>query len=392
VKAAAFDRDRLVAAAIDACGSDNLGEPAWQEGLDHLLDALGDEGRLNEVGMAMVEGDVVGYLSNRIRINQWRVRNPEVARGRIDAPIVIVGQARSGTTILYDLLAQDPIMRAPLTWEVDQPLPPPRTATYFTDPRIAESQASLDLADAVLPGFSAFHPMGARLPQECVRITGSDFRSMIFPTQYHVPAYGQWLLYEADMASTYRWHRRFLQHLQSEHPARRWLLKTPGHIWHIGALLAEYPDAVLIQTHRDPLRLVASVSALTAHLRSMASDHTSVAESAAEFAPYILDGLDRSMQARDDGVLRADQVVDVQFLDFMRDPIATIATIYGRLGLELSADAEARMRAFLQAHPGDGGGESGRYNFAATELDAAELRERSRPYQERFGVASEAVI
>ena len=110
----------------------------------------------------------------------------------------------------------------------------------------------------------------------------------------------------------------------------------------------EYPDAVLIQTHRDPLRVVASVSALTAHLRRMASDHSSVAESAAEFAPYIFEGLDRSMQARDDGVLPLDQVVDVQFLEFLANPIATIDAIYGRLGLELSRDAERRMRAFLQ--------------------------------------------
>jgi hypothetical protein len=387
-----FDRDRLVATAIDACGSDDLGEPGWQEGLDRLLDALTEEGRLNDVGVAMVEGDVVGYLSNRIRINEWRAQHPDIAQGAIDAPIVIVGQARTGTTILYDMLAQDPSMRAPLTWEVDHPLPPPRTATYFTDPRIAESQSSLDLADAVIPGFSAFHPMGAQLPQECVRITGGDFRSMIFPTQYRVPSYGRWLLYEAEMASTYRWHRRYLQHLQSEHPATRWLLKTPGHIWHLGALLAEYPDAILIQTHRDPLRVVASVSALTAHLRRMASDHTSVAESAAEFSPYIFDGLDRSMQARDDGILPSEQVVDVQFLDFLNDPIATIGIIYDRLGLEFSADAQTRMRGFLQEHPGDGGGESGRYNFAATELDAGELRERARPYQERFGVASEAVV
>ena len=381
-----------MAAAIDACGCDDLGEPAWREGLECLLDALSVEARLNEIGVAMVERDVVGYLSNRLCINEWRNQHPEVAEGSIDAPIVIVGQARTGTTILYDLLAQDPSMRAPLTWEVDQPCPPPRTASYLTDPRIAESQASLDLADSVLPGFSAFHPMGARLPQECVRITGGDFRSMIFPTQYHVPTYGRWLLYEADLASTYRWHRRYLQHLQSEHPATRWLLKTPGHIWHLGALLAEYPDAVLIQTHRDPLRLVASVSALTAHLRRMASDHTSVAESAAEFAPYIFEGLDRSMQARDDGSVKADQVVDVQFLEFLADPIATIHTVYRRLGLELATDAEQRMRAFLQEHPGDGGGEGGRYNFAATELDAAELRERARPYQERFGVTSEAVV
>ena len=123
---------------------------------------------------------------------------------------MIVGQPRTGTTILYDLLAQDPANRAPLSWEVDLPCPPPVTATYDTDPRIDECEATAAMADLVIPGFRAFHPIGARLGQECVRITGSEFRSMIFTVQYEVPTYNRWLLDEADLAPAYRWHRRFL--------------------------------------------------------------------------------------------------------------------------------------------------------------------------------------
>ena len=110
-----------------------------------------------------------------------------MADGAVDRPIVIVGQPRTGTTILYDLLAQDPANRAPLTWEVDQPVPPPETATYDTDPRIEEAEAVAAMPDLIIPGFTDFHPMGARLAQECVRMTGGEFRSMIFPTQYDVP-------------------------------------------------------------------------------------------------------------------------------------------------------------------------------------------------------------
>src|SRR6202022_381811 len=109
---------------------------------------------------------------------------PEVATGTIAQPLVICGQPRTGTTILYDLLALDPSHRAPLTWEGDNPCPPPSTATYETDPRIDESQAMAEMADVLIPGFSSFHPMGARLAQECVRITAGDFRSMIFSIQY----------------------------------------------------------------------------------------------------------------------------------------------------------------------------------------------------------------
>ena len=246
---------------------------------------------------------------------------------------MIVGQPRTGTTILYDLLAQDPANRAPLSWEVDLPCPPPLTATYDTDPRIDECEATAEMADLVIPGFRAFHPIGARLAQECVRITGSEFRSMIFTVQYDVPTYNRWLLDEADLAPAYRWHRIFLEHLQSGHMGERWLLKSPAHLWHLATLLAEYPDAVVIQTHRDPLKVIASVSALAAHLRRMASDSPSLAAAAQQYERDIFDGLDRGLAARRSGLLPPEQVVDVQFTDFVADPFTTIALLYDRLGL-----------------------------------------------------------
>lgn len=388
-----FDRDRLVEAAMTTTGLDDLGDDSWQEGLDRLLEALATEARLHEIGVVAVEQDVDRYLTNRLGIVAWRAAHPEVGATEIVRPVVIVGQPRTGTTILYDLLAQDPAMRAPLSWEVDRPCPPPEPATYDTDPRIDEVQAQLDLADEVVPGFTQFHPMGARLAQECVRMTGSDFRSMIFSTQYHVPTYERWLLHEADLTPAYRWHRTYLQHLQSGGVmGDRWLLKTPAHLWHLGALLAEYPDALVVQTHRDPLKVIASLSTLVAHLRSMCCADPTIPEAAADFADDLLDGLDRGTRARDDGTLPSDQVVDVRFADFMADPFATIGAIYDQLGIELTAEAERAMRTFLAAHPGDGGGAGTRYTFADTGLDADELRERARPYQERFGVPSEPVV
>jgi hypothetical protein len=384
--------DRLAEEAIAATGEDDFGEATWQEGLERLLAAQVEEARLNDIGVEMAAGEAVGYLTSRLGIHAWRRDHPEVAEGTVERPIVIVGQPRTGTTILYDLLAQDPALRAPLTWEVDFPLPPPATATYGTDPRIEQSQATLDMAEAIIPGFTSFHPMGARLGQECVRMTGGDFRSMIFPTQYRVPSYNRWLLDEADLAPAYRYHRRFLQHLQSGHPAEQWLLKSPAHLWHVDALVAEYPDVVVVQTHRDPLKVIASVSALVAHLRQMGSDETSVAEAASEYGPDIFDGLDRGMAARDRGVLPASQVVDVQFADFVADPLASIKGIYAAIDRELTSDAEGRMRSFLASHPGDGGGGGTRYRWEDTGLDAAAARERATPYQERYGVASEPVV
>ncbi|HEY1989985.1 MAG TPA: sulfotransferase [Acidimicrobiales bacterium] len=386
-----FDRDRLVAEAVATTGEEDFGGTAWQEGLDILLDSLQQEARLNDLGVEIAGADIANYLATRLAITAWRRDHPEVAAGAIERPLVIVGQPRTGTTILHDLLAQDPALRAPLTWEVDRPMPPPETATYRSDPRIAEVQANIDMAESLMPGFTTFHPMGALLGQECVRITAGDFRSMIFPIQYRVPTYNRWLLHDAELGSAYQWHRQYLQHLQSRHPADQWLLKSPAHLWSLDTLAAEYPDAIVIQTHRDPLKVIASTSALAAHLRAMATDEVSLPEIANDYAEDIFVGLDRGMEARDRGTFPADQVVDVQFSEFVDDPFSTIDKLYTALGRELTGETEQRMRAFLASNPGDGGGGGARYRFADTGLDADKLRDRSAHYQERFGVVSEPV-
>jgi hypothetical protein len=380
--------ERAVEQAAEQTGLADLGDDSWREGLGRLVGALREEAALNELGAALVAGELAGYLGDRMRIVEYRKAHPEIAGVDVVPPIVIVGQGRTGTTILHELLAMDPASRVPLTWEVDHPVPPPETATYDTDPRIAEVDATLAGVDLVLPGFQQMHPMGAQLPQECVRITSSDFRSMIFPTQYSVPSYANWLLHEADMAPAYRWHRMFLEHLQSKHPAQRWVLKSPGHLWCLGALRAEYPNALLVQTHRDPLRIMASLSSLVARLRSLASDEATIPRAAADFAENIIEGLDRSVTVREDGTVPADHVVDVQFRSFMADPFATIHEIYEKLGLELAPEAEQRMREFFAANPSDKHG-THTYSFADTGLDEAAWRERARRYQEYFDVPSE---
>lgn len=384
----ALETDRLVTMARDATGLDDFGADTYHVGLERLVAALNAEARLSALGEQIAAGELVDYLSTRLGLVDWRKQNPEIVNTDVTPPIVIVGQARTGTTILHDLLAQDPANRVPLTWEVDRPMPPPETATYSTDPRIAASQELLEGVELVIPGFQAMHPMGALLPQECVRMTGGDFRSMIFPTQYNVPSYARWLLDEADMAPAYRYHRLFLQHLQSRHPAPRWVLKSPGHLWCLGALLAEYPNALLVQTHRDPLRIIASLSSLMSVLRRLGSDEISQPGIAAEFGSYLVDGLDRSVAAREDGTVPADRVVDVQFRSFMTDPFTTIREIYDRLGLELAHESEQRMRAFLADNTTEKHG-GHHYTWADTELDLGEWRERTRRYQEHFGVPTE---
>ena len=382
-------RDRLVDAAIAAAGSDDFGADTWREGLDIYIESLVDTAQLNEIGVGVADDGIVNDLATRLRLEAWRKDHPAVAEQEIRQPVIIVGQPRTGTTILLDLMAQDPANRAPLTWEVERPVPAPQTATYKTDARIEEAQAQFDLVNSFIPGFSAFHELGAELAQECVRIFTGDFKSMQHPLQFEVPAYNRWLLHEARMADAYRYHRRFLQHLQSEHHAERWLLKSPQHLWALPELMAEYPDAIVIQNHRDPLKVIASISALGASLREMTTEHFEVTRLAKQYGEDIILGLDRALEAREKGVFDSGRVLDVRYQDIRHDLVGAIGGIYDQLGWDLSAEAESRMRAFLAAHPGDQGGSLKRYTFAETGLNQGELRERAKAYQDYFDVESE---
>jgi hypothetical protein len=381
-----FSPERLITTACEETGYDDFGAEGWRPGLHRLTDGLINDARLSDIGVEIAHLDIMRALKNRLGVIAWRKGHPEVAGESIAAPIFIVGQPRTGTTILYDLLARDPELRAPLTWEVDEPCPVPQPETYHDDPRIAQTQASIELSEQIMPGFLAFHPMGALFGQECVRITAAEFVSMIYSVQYRLPGYYRWLLYEADYAGAYRFHRIFLQHLQSGVPGQ-WLLKSPAHLWQLDTLLAEYPDALIVQTHRDPLNVISSIAALTDHLRRMCSDESSIGECAAQSYEEVVVGLEREMALRDSGEVPTGRVIDVQYTDFMNDPWTTIKDIYQRLDRELRPEAEQRMREFLAAHPSDGG--RSRYTWSDTGLDAGEVRERVRAYQDRYAVPTE---
>ena len=378
----------LVEGAAAETGLVDLGEDSWQEGLDRLLHALRTEADLNDVGAQVAASQLRDHLKSRLWVTDWHRRHPEMGRAGIAGPVVVLGQPRTGTTILFDLLAQDPRFRAPLTWEVANPHPPPETATFDTDPRIELAAVASAVSEAIIPGFQAIHPSGPQRAQECVSITAGDFRSLLFSTVFHVPSYTRWLLWDADMAPAYRYHRMFLQLLQWHYPAEPWLLKTPGHQWCLPALLDEYPDATLVYTHRDPLKVIASTASLTAHLQRLASDHTSVPVLGAEWADYLVEGNNRSVDAREDRVVAPGRAVDITFGAFMTEPFDTVSAVYDRLGLELTPSVEARMRAFLADNPSDKHGVHA-YTFSATGLDERATRRRTARYEEYFHVPRE---
>lgn len=384
-----LDESDLMARAVRSTGLSDFGDDAFHQPLRLLLDGFEREARLTMLGRVIARTDLVRLFENRLHIVDTLKREPAITQAAIRHPLFIVGLPRTGTTILHELLAQDPANRVPMSWEVQTMWPPPERATYDRDPRIAIVEKHFAGVDRIIPGFKQMHPMGALLPQECVALMAHDFATMIYHTTHNVPTYQAWLE-TADLRWVYASHRRQLQYLQWRCPAERWVLKSPGHLWWLAALLAIYPDARIVQTHRDPLKVIASLTSLVTYLRSMSSDHLDPIAIAADWTERLARGLENTMRVRDHAQLDPRRVFDMQFAEFIADEIAMVRRIYTHFGLELSAEAEARMRRFLAANPADKHGRH-RYTLADAGLDAATERQRFAKYQDRFGVISEPV-
>jgi Sulfotransferase family len=387
-----LDEEALLEAARRRTGLDDFGETAgwrFREPLRLLVSSLEREAHLSLFGRATARRELLRLLENRLRMEDVRRRHPELARVPVRGPLFVLGLPRTGTSLLHELLAQDPANRTPLTWEVMHPWPPPERASFATDPRIARVEKHFAGIDRILPEFRKMHRMGARLPQECVAMASQEFASLVFHTSWRVPSYQGWLD-GAELRPVYGAHRAWLQYLGWRCPAERWVLKSPGHLWSLGALLAEYPDARVVMTHRDPRRVLASLASLVATLRSLASEDVDPGEIGADWAERLADGLRRAIDVRDSGALPLDRVVDVHYRELVGREIETVRWIYERFGLELSAPAEERMLRYLEGHPKDRHGEH-RYSLAAAGLDPARERRRFAFYAERFGVAAEEV-
>ncbi len=379
--------EQLLDRAAKNTGLSDFGDEAFREPLRILLSSFENEAALTLLGRLIARTDTLRTLENRLRHVDTLKRHPEIAAAPIRQPLFILGLPRTGTTILHELLAQDPANRVPMTWEVMHPWPPPERATYENDPRIARVEHHFGGVDKLIPGFKSMHPMGAQLPQECVAITQHEFATLLYATTHNVPSYQRWLD-GADLRPVYAAHRRWLQYLQWRCPAEHWVLKSPGHLWALDALLAVYPDARIVQTHRDPLKVIASLASLVTLLRSMASDRIDPYAIGTEWTVRLAQGLERTMHVRAGGALRDEQVFDMQFAEFIADEIAMVRRIYAHFDMELSAEAEGRMRRFLAANPKDKHG-AHRYRLAQSGLDPDVERRRYAAYQQRFSIASE---
>lgn len=379
-----LDPERIRAWAEARTGLHDYGPGDLEPALGLICEALEHEAQLTTFGRLAMLTTLRDVLTSRLTLTDHRARHPEVAAQEIKRPIFIVGMPRTGTTILFELLAQDPAHRAPLTWEIARPMPPPTPESFANDPRIAEVQRNIDILERIAPKLASMHKVGSAIPQECLPILQVSLLSDLFHELAHVPSYRAWLA-KQDPRPAYLWHRHYLQHLQSRCPTERWLLKTPLHLLALDALLETYPDAALVHTHRDPMTAVASFSSLLATLRGVYGSRVMKAEIGPKELEFWSRALDRNLAFRE----RSDaRVFDLRFADFMDDALGSIERLYEFFGFELRDDVRESMRRYLAEHPRH---RHGRHVYTLEDYGLDHERDGPRfdAYRERFGVPAE---
>ncbi len=380
--------ESLIASAAEAARLDAkpLADPSLVEALAALTSSLREEASLSPFGRLAARSDLKRMLSTLLILADAEREVPAILTRLLAAPIFITGLPRSGTTFLHGLLAEDPANRAPRIWESIYPYPSHRAAGFGAGRRKAQLQ--LRLFTRLSPGIRSLHPIEADSPQECIEFTSHVFRSPRFDDVYRAPSYRAWLD-ASGYDEGYRYHARFLRHLQGPGEApRRWILKSPEHVFSIDALGRVFPDAMLVFVHRDPGHVLASAARLTELLRAPFTTAIDRREIGGKIADYWQDGMLRMVAAADDpGFPLRSRLVHVQYRSLVADPVGTIARIYDAFSLELSKEARQAMAAKVAQAPNGGYG-ANRYCPEEFGIDPARERERASIYVERFGIAS----
>ena len=361
----------------------DLGEANVTASLDRLLTACSREAALSLVGRGALRWDVVRFVSNLLRLRAEEVARPDILAQQIQAPIFITGLPRSGTTFLHRLMMEDPQNRAPRVFQTIQPYPDGSAP----DQRERRANRKLRAFERLAPEFRSLHPLDAGSPQECCEITAHVFRSLRFDTTFHIPSYRRWLDEEGHLPA-YRFHRRFLQHLQHQEGVGRWVLKCPDHLFALRELRAIYPDARVVFVHRDPVKVLLSLTQLTEVLRRPFTRRLDRGRIGREESARWYDGTLRMIQADAEGPF-AEPICHVHYLDLISDPVSTVEGVYGHFGLTLAPDAAGRMARLVAERPNGGYGPHS-YRFEDHGLDAGTERDRFRGYMIHFGVEPEA--
>jgi hypothetical protein len=381
-----FDEERLLASARRSAGSDDFGSEPFLEPLQVLLDSL-RSAPLNDLGSFIMRGTLLRSLIQRLRAEQWWSVHPEILDEPIEAPIVVVGMMRSGTTLLQRVLASDPRLACAYGWEVGEPAPRPGWDPSAEDPRIADAEAREEQTRTFASELFAIHPTYVHEAEEEIVFLADAFLSHIPEASCDVPRYRSWVDTQ-DFAPAYRWLRRMLQLLQWQkrrrgEPTRPFVLKTPDHLGYLDVLLAEFPDAHIVHSHRDPVDVIPSGASLNTTLwRTHCGDDVDPHEVGRQWLERMGWSCDRAMAAR--VAIPAAQVSDVAFLDAVADPIGTAGTVLAAVGLELTAESVAAMQGWIEQDRKRESMPVHRYSADDFGLTDDQIRERFAEYSRRF--------
>ncbi|GGM98446.1 sulfotransferase family protein [Streptomyces fuscichromogenes] len=320
--------DELLDTARTETGLDEFGDDSFREGLEILVRSLRAEARLNDAGRTAIRRNLLGLLGQRLQIEAWYRRHPEIDDEEIVAPLIGLGLPRTGSTALSFLLAEDPQARSLRTWEAARPCPPPSTV-QGPDPRVEMGRATVEERTKTSPRRGALVPASADGPTECQSLMALDFKAHLFQAYAHVPSYSRWLL-NADLTTTYRYELRVLKLLQWGYPARPWRLKCPSHLLFLDHLDEVFPDARFVMTHRDPAEVMVSVADLYGAVSRSFSDDVDPRYLGELNIAHWSVGMERALSFRAGG--RDDRFYDIDFRTMHRDPVGEVRGLYAWLG------------------------------------------------------------
>jgi hypothetical protein len=366
----------MLADAERRAGLSDFGDDRFREGLEVLVRAFEEQGQAHTFGRLFFRESCVRLLVNRLKIQDDLTRHPEILEVPVRRPLFITGLPRSGTTLLHRLMAQDPEGRPLLLWETLEPSPPPRPETYRADPRIGRARKTLRTLHALAPRIATAHTFDAESPEECNSLFAHGFLAGYNGFMYDVPDYVEWLR-QQDLVEPYRYLRRQLQLLSWRMPEARWVLKAPAHLYGLDAILAVFPDARIVQTHRDPVRVLPSLCSLASAFRGIVSDRVDLRRLGAEFTEAMARGPERAMAVR--ATADPAHFFDVAYPSLVADPVGVVREICRHFGDPVGPEFEGRMRRWLAENPQHKHGVH-RYSLEQFGLDAATVNDRFAAY------------
>jgi hypothetical protein len=376
----ALDADELHARARADTGLHDFGPDDYRERLDVYLAALREIDGLHEAGVVNFYGQLLQLLKNRLLLTELLRRHPEINDIELQAPIVIAGLPRTGTTHLHNLLAAAPTFRTMPYWESNEPFPLPNEVGVQPDPRRARMDVAVGVVNRVMPHFPLMHEMTTDHVHEEIQLLANDMSTMLFETLAEVP---RWRAYYRahDQTPHYEYLATQLKAMQFLRGGRRWLLKSPQHLEQVRVLDRVFPDSIVVFTHRDPVPVVLSMIAMITYSARMHRSPVPVEQ----IAHSWIDRLDQMLSAlvRDRDAIGPQRSVDIRFNDFMADEAGVAERVYALAGEPFIDEASKSIADYLEGH------QRGRLGNVETSfemfgLQEGALRERFAPYVARF--------